>query len=596
MRHATLILAIGLVATLTSAGGLLAQSASDPFAAYRKAPSVLVPEHAPGMCLDYDLNQPWTNAHLWQCWPSWNQAFSFKGQGNKGQIWLGGQRCLTSQRGNGLRVAMLECDGSPAQTWTLIGSQIRDVDSRCLDASGAGKGNGNWVITYDCVSGAPNQRWRFSTVRAEQKRAGTGVQGLPPGMDGKYPAGFAQLAEFLEQNRPRFTPRAITGAERKEIDQLVAPYKSIDVVKFLHYNSRPKWGDLKVPYPVIMRLMQLAESGDKYAMDQLLRMMHLALMIGESNSVWYGSSKYDPVAPNSPMGTDQALAWIRLYQLTRVWAAHRWARHGPDRLAAFAFTKCYPTHGRCGYIYEIDRSKEGGNLSEWALTGKGRFFQPINNIRFVPVDGGPQARLDRFKYLLAQLRWTHQGRNTHLTDEDYYWMAAFARTYGLEDVYDNAWMVSSMNDQRTWHPSEQQFEIAKSNERRKSNWESDFSLPSLPRDRQVRLLYEAKYLGNDYVLRFAGKYELENQDELELICNLNSPHCQRQAAMMRATAARNAKYAAELEARRQAVNNFGTGRVTNSTVTVRNYDQNGNYTGSTTTTRTDAELQGARPQ
>ncbi len=588
---------IWLLACMSAPTAVQAQDGNDPFLAYRKAPSILVPEHAPGMCLDFDLNQPWVNTHLWECWPSWNQAFAFKGQGNKGQIWLGGERCLSSQRGNGLRVSMLECDNSPAQVWTVNGNQIRDIDGRCLDVYGAGRGNGTWVITYDCVAGAANQRWRFTTLRAELKQAGiTSPRIVPPGMKGDRPIGYERLPEFLELDRPRFTPRAITGAERKEIDRLVAPYRSIDVVRYIHYNGRPNWSGIKVPYSVLQRLMQLAETGDRYAMDQLLRMMRLALMIGESNGIDFGRSRYDPVDTDSPMGSDQALAWVRLHHLTRVWAAHRWARHGPDRLAAFAFTECYPSHGRCGYLYDIDRTKEGGNLSEWALTGKGKFFQPISNIRFIPVDTGPVGRLQRFHFLLGELRWTEQGRNRRLTEEDYYWMAGFARSAGFQEVYENAWMLASMNDARYWHPSERTFENARRDQQRKDDWEAAFARPIQSRDAQIKLLQSARSLGPSYVVRFASKYDLEDRSDLQLICNMNSPDCERQAAALQAMWARNARMAEEAEARRQAVNNFGTGKVTNSTVTVRNYDQNGNYTGSTVTTRTDAVLQGAKPQ
>lgn len=569
-----------------------AQNTIPIFEKYQKPPTVLSPAHAPGMCLDFDTNKPWLNTHLWECWPEWNQAFTFKGQGNTGQIWLGGYTCLTSQRGSGLRVLMQECSGAPGQIWTINGAQIRDIDGRCLDASGAGKGNGTWVISYNCVAGATNQQWSFSSLRAEQKKAGKTGLALAPGMALDRPAGYDRLSEFLERDRPRFTMRALTSVERSEIQRLTTPYKSYDLLKFIHYNDRPEWGSLKVPYSSIQRLMVLAESGDKFAMDSLLKVMRIALMIGDSNT---DADKYDPVEKAGPMGDDQVLAAIRLYQLTRIWSAHRWARHGPDRLAAFAFVECYPANLRCGYWYDVSDQYHAAKIYDWAETGKGKAYKLFSNIRFFPVDGGPAERLKRFTGLLDALQWTYQGRNDRISDEDYAWMASYAKSTGLEQVYDNAWLRTSMQDARYWHPSERQYDLAKWKVRQATDWEAEFALANISLERQRFLLGDARGLGPAYVVRFAQKYQLETLADIELICAQNSPDCQRQQALFDGQQQRNAQFAAEIEARRQAVNAFGTGPLPSAYATVRKYDQNGNYIGSTTTTKTDAELSGAKP-
>lgn len=562
---------------------------------YQKPPTVLSPAHAPGMCVDFDLNKPWVNTHLWECWTGWNQAFTFKGQGNKGQIWLGGYTCLTSQRGNGVRVVMKECSGSVEQQWTINGAQIRDVDGRCLDVYGAGKGNGSWIITYDCANGAANQQWSFSSVRAEQKKAGRTGLAPPPGMTG-YPEGYDRLSEFLERDRPRFTPRTLTSAEKSEIQRLIAPYKSYDVLKFMHFNDRPEWGSLKVPYSNIQRLMALAESGDKYAMDSLLKVMRIALMIDQSNRTGFGASKYDPVDVGGSMGDNQSLAWMRLHQLTRIWSAHRWARHGPDRLAAFAFSECYTANIRCGYLYEVSDQFKAVNIGSWAETGKGNAYKLFSNIRFFPVDGGPADRLKRFTDLLDALQWTYQGRNERISEEDFAWMAAYAKSAGLEQVYDNAWLTTSMRDARGWHPSERQYDLVKWTIKHKADWEAEFALNGIPIERQRNLLGNARGLGKDYVVRFAQKYPLDSLSDIELICAQNSPDCSQQYSMYNAQQERNAAFAAQIEARRQAVNAFGSGPLPSAYATVRTYDQNGNYTGTSTTTKADAELSGAKPR
>jgi hypothetical protein len=591
-------LGLAAFATLTITTPVQAQISVPIFDNYQKPPTVLAPAHAPGMCLDFDTNKPWVNTHLWECWPGWNQAFSFKtpdnsGRSNKGQIWLGGYTCLTSQRGNGFRVTMAECNGSAEQNWTIDGKQIRDLDGRCLDANGASKGNGTWVITYSCVQGATNQQWSFSSLRAEQQKAGRSGIALAPGMASNRPAGYDRLSEFLERDRPRFISRPLTSAEKAEIQKLLAPYKSYDLLKFIHYNDRPDWGSLKVPYSSIQRLMVIAESGDKYAMDALLKVMRIALMIGDSNT---GLDTYDPVEKGGPMGDDQMLAVIRLYQLTRIWAAHRWARHGPDRLAAFAFVECYPANLRCGYWYDVSDSYQGPSLYDWAETGKGKAYKNFSNIRFFPVDGGPAERLKRFTGLLHALEWTYQGRNERISEEDYAWMAAFAKSAGLERIYDNVWLTTSMRDARYWHPSERAFDLVKWKAKQQQDVQAQLAQGNLGPDQQRVLLSNAKGLGNDYLLQFAQKYPLDTVEDIDLICSLNSPDCQRQRILFQQQQERNAAFAAEIEARRQAVNAFGTGPLPNAYATVRTYDQNGNYIGNSTTTKTDAELSGGKPK
>lgn len=83
---------------------------------------------------------------------------------------------------------------------------------------------------------------------------------------------------------------------------------------------------------------------------------------------------------------------------------------------------------------------------------------------------------------------------------------------------------------------------------------------------------------------YRTRYNIISFDRLERYCQLGFAYeCSRKYAIE----------AAGREQRRQAEGNWGAAPA-NQSVTVRSYDRNGNYTGSTTTTRIDAELMGAR--
>jgi hypothetical protein len=83
---------------------------------------------------------------------------------------------------------------------------------------------------------------------------------------------------------------------------------------------------------------------------------------------------------------------------------------------------------------------------------------------------------------------------------------------------------------------------------------------------------------------YRTRYNIISFDRLARYCQLGFAYeCSRKDAIE----------SAGREQRRAAEGNWGSAPA-NQSVTVRTYDRNGNYTGSTTTTRIDAELMGAR--
>jgi hypothetical protein len=563
---------------------------------YRQAPTVLAAGHAPGQCVDMDNNSMGENVILWQCWPGWNQNFQTRpAAAGKVQITLGGYNCLTSPSVSGQRVTMKLCDpGLPAQQWTASGTRLIDSAGLCLDAYGAGKGNGTWVIMWACTPAAQNQNWAFTTLREEQKKANQIGQGRAPGFQDAQGFSDGMLAELVEQDRPRFQKRNLTGAERAEISRLMAPYRKYDVLKQLDFNNRPNWTGVKMPWSTISRLAKLAESGDKDAMLAAMTAMRIGLAIGQTNRYRHA---YDPVDDNGAFSKgDQAVAWERLHRLTRIWSAHYWQRHGKHRLAAYAFSSCWPVNVRCGYTYEVPPMKSGENkmLYVWARDGDGKHYHDILNITFWPVDGGPEWRKARFETLIAAM--ISDGLSWGPTADDHAWLAWYSSTTGQEAIYDNAWMITWFDRNRYNHKSERQYEIAANRRAMEKTWEQQFAFNNLLPQAQTALLGMSRTLGPEYLVRFASKYDVETESDVKIICDGGSPNCLLQDTLLAQRQARFAAATAQAEAERMALARFGTGALPSAYAMVRNYDQQGNYLGTTVDTVTGAELSGAKPQ
>ncbi|MFJ7244267.1 ricin-type beta-trefoil lectin domain protein [Kitasatospora sp. NPDC098652] len=60
---------------------------------------------------------------------------------------------------NGAQVNLYDCNGSPAQRWTVAGDGSLSVLGKCLDVSGGGTGNGTKVQIWDC-NGTGAQVWQ----------------------------------------------------------------------------------------------------------------------------------------------------------------------------------------------------------------------------------------------------------------------------------------------------------------------------------------------------------------------------------------------------------------------------------------------------
>jgi hypothetical protein len=236
----------------------------------------IIPTHAPGYCLNMQRGSEGISLAIWECEEGWNQAFRFenytvagKDGPISGELSLGTSLCLTHMGGTGeySYVRVESCRKLPNQIWTLKGGQLVGFDGRCLEVNAGRVGNGIPVHAYPCKMVA-HQLWRQSRLpdelrkmaeRSGKRSMATGIKAEEakiPGLASDYYRG--ELLTLTERDRPRITQRALTPAERGEVKALAAEFPE-------PVTARP------VPFSKLSRLMRLSESGDKAAMQVLMR-------------------------------------------------------------------------------------------------------------------------------------------------------------------------------------------------------------------------------------------------------------------------------------------------------------------------------------
>ncbi|MFI1092691.1 ricin-type beta-trefoil lectin domain protein [Streptomyces sp. NPDC020917] len=117
-----------------------------------------------GRCVDVPNSDAsdGTQLDLWDCNGGANQLFADFGDGTLRTL----GKCLTAASyAPGSPVTVATCGALPGQSWTYDASARTFSPSSgvCLDASGAGTGNGTPLIVYGCSS-ADNQKWARTQV------------------------------------------------------------------------------------------------------------------------------------------------------------------------------------------------------------------------------------------------------------------------------------------------------------------------------------------------------------------------------------------------------------------------------------------------
>jgi hypothetical protein len=298
--------------------------------------------------------------------------------------------------------------------------------------------------------------------------------------------------------------------------------------------------------------------------------------------------KYDPIDDGGSFARgDLIFARERADKLFSLWAGHLWQLHGKDRNAALGLGTCWSGEANCGVVYDWPKKQAGRNLARWHVSGKGDDYLDISNIRFYPLDTNDAGKQAKFENMISSLAMGWYGNIGEPSTEGYYWLANYAVKTGQAQVYANALAELRQGRLRGNSP-----DVKKIRERASRDiyidqgrqWDAMWAKASLTEAEQ-RVL-EALSRRTNRLPQYANRYVIRDYESISRLCEMGyGGFCKQIEAA-----------AAADQARRNAVANFFNSPPPSATVSVRVYDQNGNYQGTKTTTRTEAELLGARPQ
>jgi hypothetical protein len=338
---------------------------------------------------------------------------------------------------------------------------------------------------------------------------------------------------------------------------------------------------------------------------------------GILRSVFHAMHEMGPPINDPDDGGNAEFAAKRHHAMMRLLARYlwewKWGSEKDQRLAAGYLVECERRPSRlrptgnnhdpnCGFIFEMDYVHDNRKVQAAHLYMSGA--DPIN---FWDEDSIPQAFADFAANLPSNKPWPRVrdlfdyplflGRPEKTIYEPW-----AGNEYGLILFYNRPYFASRSEQEKRYIASkkarrEELDRLAVESERLRRaqkeqeraagvRWDELWAMAALPKDLQLELENIADALNRLDVYR--TRYQIISYDRIAGYCQMGyANECYRKIWM-------------DDEARKQQFagaagggGNSGSGG--SQIVTVRNYDQNGNYTGSTVTTRIDATLSGARP-
>lgn len=421
---------------------------------------------------------------------------------------------------------------------------------------------------------------------------------------------------WFDRFRPTLTPRELTKEEREEVRALaqkhsaaLAPWRVRNLVE----RGEPV-GELR-QQATLLRLFELGASGDEEAM-----LAARSAIYSDGNCGGWGDDAPFRVGNdgNRECGYAQGVALA----LTAYWTALIWQQHGPERSGAadiglkscFGFQKAFPHSGpfigrnayvQCGFSMTVTEAA----LKSREMKRNDRIYldvalfdyrkkggkPPLAVHAFFPTVGDAEFDRQRFQGLLASYKPAKDpdavGLATGWSETDRAWVEHYAA------VNDRNGDVKAMLERKDRQLADA---IWRANQSARMMRESECSkgLQSLATTHLRVTDYEVRSLeatcaraGDDYLEKFAQRYLVVTPANIDRLCNAGSATCSRLRA---GQDQRNAEFAAEEKAKRDAINNAFTGKLPPASVQVRKYDQNGNYLGTETMTRGEADLRGAK--
>jgi hypothetical protein len=607
-----------------------------------ETPLVLTPAATPTQCLDMsDKDDQAQTVQMWTCTARWNQKVWVEpiagGNGDQFRIRIGELACLLDSGRPGARATMGICNDAPAaEPWTASGGLLIGASGLCLDAQNAA--DGAPVVAAACNASTGSQQWRLEAMRTALNRLPTDKWD-PSGLGEYFYTGY--VPERVEEFRPRFTQRALTSEERAEIKSLTAPWRKVKALDQLIQSYKGvKGAPVSIPWSTLRRLSELGESGDKDAM----RAAREAFAFIRDTNYWDTFPGWDETA--FPHADDSRLAYGVAEALANIWGAHYWQKHGPDRLAAAAFTPCdYGLYGEClGYRLKRTYPKTSGDIYEWIKTGNSKFAFNATEITFRPAAGTYEERQKKFISIMDGSAFTNLSDFQMFDVEEKAAQAVFAEQTGQLALWDNVRLNSVFAYPNFTSQQEAYMRTVLQARADAADWRTRFeAFMASGSDSGIWSIQQGLLTASeDDMLRFAEKHVVMDEALSARLCGSGrewTPACQRSRLGIAARRAEydayiaeaRVKYAAEEAARfaeqeaqaqsqaqaqaerdrRSAANarkpDFwdqlaglaegfaAAAEAGNQQVTVRTYDSAGNYVGSETMTRSRAAGLGAQP-
>jgi hypothetical protein len=370
--------------------------------------------------------------------------------------------------------------------------------------------------------------------------------------------------QYVEARRPVIVKRKLTSEERAEANKLASQIKS---------NLKSK---TKPDHAALDRLAVLASSGDRDLMKVVME----------------GNMDTGPV---QVIDLEGAETWTVRSKLAGLWAIHLWGEGDRSKPVSKALAGCvgqdnYGTHGKktdCGFTASVafdGKSTFNGHWNGQTGVPKSATFTEVTLLET------PEQEVARYQKALAEYR------NSHYDNAEHNWAACWAGLKGgaIWAEWNGTEGLSSAN-YATVELNKQLRKQAEIDEKaalwtalQTQRVQAKAAGGALSETDEGKWASLSFWLGGKYLLPYASETVLLQETAIDSLCRADDGKvCQRQKQLFqyRVEAGRS-----EQNMKEAALRNMTLG---GGDVTVRNYDQNGNYLGTTTMPAWQADIAGA---